>query len=81
MSTYNHVERRIASLSKELSELILLYDIYGSHLDASGKTNEEELEKMNFHKAGENLAPVWSNLVIDGAYCPSRIYSPRRGSS
>ena len=62
---YNRVERRMAPLSKELSGLILPHDSVGSHLDDSGKTIAEDLEKQHFIKAGEILAEVWSNTVID----------------
>jgi hypothetical protein len=65
-SAYNAVERRMAPLSRDLAGLILPHDHYGSHLDASGKTCDLELEKKNFQKAGEVLAEVWNATVIDG---------------
>ena len=57
-SAYNGIERRMAPLSKELSDLILPHDSVGSHLDDSGKTIDEDLEKQHFRKAGEILAEV-----------------------
>ncbi|CAF1403975.1 unnamed protein product, partial [Rotaria magnacalcarata] len=64
-SAFNAVERRMAPLSHDLSGLILPHDNFGTHLDASGNTIDFELEKKNFEKAGEVLAEVWSNTVID----------------
>lgn len=65
MSAYNYVERRMAPLSRELAGVILPHDSFGTHLNASGKTVDEPLEKSNFRKAGEVLAEIWSNLVLD----------------
>lgn len=62
-SAFNAVERRMAPLSHDLSGLVLPHQYYGSHLDKSGKTIDAELEKLNFKKAGETLADVWSNTV------------------
>lgn len=64
-SAYNKVERRMAPLSKETAGIILPFDEFGSHLDASNKTVDEELELKNFKAAGEILASVWSKTVID----------------
>ena len=47
-SAFNCVERRMASLSKELSGLILPHDKYGSHLNDQGLTIDTNLEKKNF---------------------------------
>uniref|UniRef100_A0A8C4PZQ8 C2H2-type domain-containing protein n=1 Tax=Eptatretus burgeri TaxID=7764 RepID=A0A8C4PZQ8_EPTBU len=63
---YNHVERRMASLSRDLSGIILPHDSYGNHLDNSGKTVDTSLEVRNFQKAGETLAGVWSGTLLDG---------------
>lgn len=63
-SAFNPVERRMAPLSRELSGLILPHDSYGNHLHGT-KTIDIELEKKNFQKAGETLAEVWNNVVID----------------
>lgn len=62
-SAYNAVERRMAPLSKDVSGIILPYDAYGNHLDKSGRTVDDELEKRNFAAAGEALAEVWSSSV------------------
>ncbi|CAF1181124.1 unnamed protein product, partial [Didymodactylos carnosus] len=64
-SAYNVVERRMAPLSHDLAGLILPHDHYGSHLNDSGVTINQELEKANFKKAGEVLAEVWSGSIID----------------
>lgn len=64
-SAFNRVERRMAPLSRELSGLILPHDSCGTHLDSSGRTINKVLEKQNFRKAGEILAEIWSNMVID----------------
>lgn len=65
-SAFNRVERRMAPLSRELAGLILPHDHYGSHLDSSGKTVDDDLEKLNFKYAGTALAEVWASLTIDG---------------
>ncbi|CAF4200463.1 unnamed protein product, partial [Adineta steineri] len=65
-SVHNPIERRMASLSHDLSGLILPYDHYGTHLNDSGKTIDIDLEKKTFQLAGgEVLAEVWSNTIID----------------
>lgn len=56
----------MAPLSRELSGVILPHDHYGSHLDNSGKTIDSEKEKQNFEYAGQALAEIWSNTIIDG---------------
>lgn len=66
MSAYNYVERRMAPLSKALAGVLLPHDIYGNHLDSEGKTTDTELEKKNFQKAGESLAEIWGEMIIDG---------------
>ena len=65
-SAFNKVERRMAPLSKDTSGIILPFDKFGSHLDSSNKTIDIELEMKNFTAAGEILASVWSESVIDG---------------
>ena len=64
-NAYNGVERRMTPLGKHWSGLILPRDYIGFHLDANRKTIDEELEKEHFKKAGEILAEVWSNSIID----------------
>lgn len=65
-SVFNPVERRMAPLSHDLAGLVLQHDSFGNHLDASGKTIDDELEKQNFFKVAEVLSDVWSNTIIDG---------------
>lgn len=64
-SAYNRVERRMAPLSKDLCGLVLPHDFYGNHLNNRNETIDVELEKKNFRKAGETLASIWSENVID----------------
>ena len=56
----------MAPLSKELAGVILPHDTFGSHLDASGRTTNDELELRDFANAGAVLAEIWSNLTLDG---------------
>ncbi|KAE8742067.1 hypothetical protein FOCC_FOCC012394 [Frankliniella occidentalis] len=55
----------MAPLSKVLSGVILPHDRFGTHLDASSRTVDKDLERQNFKHAGEVLAEIWSSLVID----------------
>lgn len=64
-SAFNRVERRMAPLSKHLTGVVLPHDVYGTHLDAKGKTSDAELELKNFEAAGKALASLWSELVLD----------------
>ena len=64
-SAHNPVERRMAPLSKDTAGIILPFDTFGSHLDGSNKTVNVELEIKNFEAAGNILAEVWSESVID----------------
>lgn len=64
-SAFNPVERRMAPLSRFLAGIILPHDTFGSHLNSQAKTIDEELEKKNFKMAGETLAEVWNEAVID----------------
>lgn len=75
-SAYNAVERRMAPLSRDLSGLILPHDHFGSHLDRRGRTTDADLEKANFKKAGEILAEVWSQAVIDGFHVHAQYIEP-----
>lgn len=63
-SALNRIERKIASLSHELSGVIFPRDHCGSHLDDQRRTID--LELRNFQNAGEVLADVSSPLVVDG---------------
>ncbi len=65
-SAYNAVERRMAPLSHDVAGLILPHNHFGDHLDGHGRTTDAKLEKLNFSKAGEILAEVWSQTIIDG---------------
>lgn len=65
-SAYNPVERRMAPLSRFLAGLILPHDAFGTHLNSRGQTVDETLEMENFRKAGQTLADVWGEAVIDG---------------
>lgn len=65
-SAFNRVERRMAPLSRDLAGLVLPHDHFGSHLDDHGKTVDPELEKENFAHAGQVLAEIWSDKIIDG---------------
>ena len=56
----------MAPLSKDVARVILPFDTFGSHLDGSNKTTNTTLEKKNFKAAGEILADIWSESVIDG---------------
>ena len=64
-SAYNHVELRIIHLSKRLSGLVLPHDPWCTHLDDNGKTVDENIERINFEKAGEALVDLWSKTVND----------------
>lgn len=58
------VERRMAPLSKQLAGLILPHDKFGNHL-RGGKCIDDDLELKNFEHAGQTLAEVWNELIID----------------
>lgn len=64
-SCYNRVERRMAPLSRDLCGLVLPHDQCGNHLNSQNETIDIELEKKNFAKAGEILAEVWNQNIID----------------
>ncbi len=64
-SAYNRVERRMAPLSHDVSGIILPHEHHGTHLNDSGETIDEALEKRNFKKAGEVLAGIWRKTVIN----------------
>ena len=55
----------MAPLSNELSGVVIPHINFGNHLDNSGKTIDFELEKKNFSFAGNLLAEIWKNVVID----------------
>ena len=62
---YLAAERRMAPLSHDLAGVILPHDMFGTHLDGSGKTIDNKLEEKNFYGAAEVLSDVWSKTVID----------------
>lgn len=64
-AAFNVVERRLATLSQDLTGLVLPHDYFGTHLNVSGLTVDAELEKNNFKATGEVLAEVWSMDMID----------------
>lgn len=49
-----------------MSGVILPHENFGTHLDRNGKTIDIELEKKNFQFAGEALATIFENAIIDG---------------
>lgn len=55
----------MAPLSHDLSGVILPHDTFGNHLDASGNTIDAEMEEKNFYAAGDVLAEIWSQTVIN----------------
>jgi hypothetical protein len=62
---FNVVERRLATLSQDLTGLVLPHDYFGTHLNVSGLTIDAELEKQNFKNTGEVLAEIWNMDMID----------------
>ena len=66
LSCFNRVERKMSLLTCPLAGLILHHEHYGSHLDKSGKTICEILEKKNFEQADVTLAENWTPLIMDG---------------
>lgn len=80
-SAFNPVERRMAPLSRQFSGVILPHDHFGFHLDANGKTVDIELEKKNFQKAGETLAEIFSNTIIDNYPVYSKYVNPEEDNN
>ena len=64
-SASNPVERRMAPLSRQLCGVILPYQHYGNHLDASRKTIDEDLQIKNFGRAATVLKSLWNGMTID----------------
>ena len=52
-------------MSKILSGILLPHETFETHLDSSRKTIDTNLEKRNFKTAGEILAKVWEEIVLD----------------
>ncbi|GFO38799.1 hypothetical protein PoB_006530400 [Plakobranchus ocellatus] len=61
-SAFHPVERRVAPLSRDLAGVVLSHEHFGSHLDSSGKTVDEQMERQNFQHAGETLTEVLSSF-------------------
>lgn len=80
-SAFNRVERRMAPLSRELTGVVLPHDSFGTHLDSSGRTLDENLEKDNFKKAGDILAEIWSAVCIDGHEVVAKYIDPNNDTS
>lgn len=75
-SALNRVEHRMAPLSKQLTGVVQPHDKYGTHLYTKGKTSNPKLELKNFQAAGETLADLWSELVIDSFTVIARYEGP-----
>lgn len=52
-SAFNRMERRIASLSNELSGAICSRNQFGFHLDSQNRTIDDALQLINFQDTGE----------------------------
>ena len=63
-SAFNRVERRMAPPSHGIAGVTLPHDKFGTHLNMS--TVDEDLELKNFSYAGQILAEIWSDTVING---------------
>ena len=74
------MERRMAPLSKHISSVILPFDTYGTHLDASNKTVDMELEKKNFKAAGEIPAEIWLESISGGYPVKATYIDPQERS-
>ena len=64
-------------MSKDTSGIILPFDTYGNHLDASNNNIDDELEVRNFKAAGDVLAGIWSESVIDDHPVVARYIDPQ----
>lgn len=73
MSAYNYVERQMAPLSRALAGLVLPHESCGSHLDASGKTVDEELEKKKFQGCWRNFVRSVGRTGARWTSCHCRI--------
>ena len=70
----------MARLTKDTSGVILPFDTFGTHLNASNKTIDMELEKKNFKAAGEIVAESWSGSIINGHPIKARYVDPQERS-
>lgn len=65
-SLFNAIERRMAYLSHDFTDVIMLHDQFGSHYAVNGVAADAELEKQNFLlSVAESLTTIWSRTVID----------------
>lgn len=55
----------MSPLSRDLAGVILDHQKLGTHLNEKGETIDLDLEKKNFEHAGNVLAEIWSETVID----------------
>ncbi|CAG8775471.1 30566_t:CDS:2 [Gigaspora margarita] len=58
-SSFNPVERSMASLSSKLAGIMLPIDHFSTHLNSQGKVIDEELAMKNFRFSGEKLCDIW----------------------
>ena len=56
----------MAPLSRQLVGAVLPYDTYGTHLNSSRETVDDELEFRNFGKAMLILSSLFENAVVGG---------------
>ena len=66
LSAYHFIKRRMVLLSKELANLNLLHDYFGTHLDCDENTTNPDNELQYFQEVGNILPDIWSNAIIDG---------------
>ena len=65
LSANNQVEKKMASLSKALSGILLPHDKFGTHLNSSRKSINTNLKKRNFKVSCKILAKVWEEIILD----------------
>ena len=65
----------MVKFSKELSGVVLPHDNFGSHLNAKRERIDKGLKKKFFEYAGEILAKIWSDMIIDGHPVPAELTS------
>ena len=66
----------MAPLSKDTAGMILPFDTFGNHSDASNETIDSELEIKNFKAARKILAEIWSESSIDNHSVVASYTSP-----
>jgi hypothetical protein len=71
----------MAPLSHDLAGVILPHDQIGSHLNSRAETTDTQLEKNNFVKAGQTIASIWSDTVIDGFETVAEYKEPKAENS